>query len=189
MNELVLIGTHRSPYTRKLRLFLHGQDFNFKSVDFEDEKDLTYIESLNVLRKIPILIHGEMTIFESRQIYEYLNNVYLAQAREDEIFQNTLSVIDGITDAGFLAFQFMKYIPQFEQNSFYKIQINRIEKSLSYLEKNHLVKKWDFLGHGLLSCIEWFQFRSIYDCSQFEKIMNFIAENGNRPEVKESRPF
>lgn len=52
-----------------------------------------------------------MTIFESRQIYEYLNNVYLAQAREDEIFQNTLSVIDGITDAGFLALSVYEIYP------------------------------------------------------------------------------
>jgi len=71
-----IIGNHVSPYARKVFLSL-----DHKSVDYEVDPIVPFFggdefTKLNPLRRIPVLIHGDLVIPDSTVICEYLDDRY-----------------------------------------------------------------------------------------------------------------
>lgn len=70
---LTLIGSYTSPYVRKLRLLLHGDNnVVFKSVNYLEEEGNKYLKSINPFNQLPMLLDGDQPVYDSRIIYNYL---------------------------------------------------------------------------------------------------------------------
>lgn len=99
MMNLALHGYRYSVYTRTIRIVLREKrlSFAFTEVDpFSDPPD----ENLHPFGRVPVLIHGDITLFESTAITRYLDAAFpnpaltpagpLAQARMTQV----MSIID-----------------------------------------------------------------------------------------------
>lgn len=106
-----LIGSHTSPFARKVRIVLAEKkieyDFVIDSPWLADSK----VPSLNPLGKIPVLILDDETrLFDSRVIVEYIDNVtpnnklFPATNRERIEVKRWEALADGICDAAAAAF-------------------------------------------------------------------------------------
>jgi glutathione S-transferase len=99
-----LIGTHTSPYARKVRIVLAEKriDYDFV-VDFPRDA-ATLTTQFNPLGKIPVLVLDDnTTVFDSRVIVEYLDSVSpVGRVIPDEPRQRTQvreALADGCSDA------------------------------------------------------------------------------------------
>lgn len=101
-----LIGTHPSPYVRKTRIVLAEKKIDYEFVLDSPWEENNGIANLNPLGKVPVLVFDDgSTLFDSRVICEYLDNVtpnnrlMPAPNRERIQVKRWEALADGICDA------------------------------------------------------------------------------------------
>lgn len=135
-----LIGSHTSPFARKVRIVLAE-----KKIDYEFEIDSPWLEDskvpvVNPLGKIPVLVLDDNTpLFDSRVIVEYIDNVtpnnklFPAPNRERTEVKRWEALADGLCDAAVNALLEAKR-PKKEQsaNSIAR-QLDKVARSLAFM--------------------------------------------------------
>lgn len=106
-----LIGSLTSPYVRKTRIVLAEKKFEYDFVMDSPWLPDTGVPDLNPLGKIPVLVlDDDSTLFDSRVIAEYLDNVtpnnrlIPAPNRERIQVKRWEALADGVCDAAAAAF-------------------------------------------------------------------------------------
>jgi glutathione S-transferase len=105
-----LIGSHTSPYVRKVRIVMAEKKLDYTFVLEDVWSDQTRIADANPLGKIPCLImEGGEALFDSRVIVEYLDTLspvgklIAAVGRERAEVKTWEALADGVSDAALLA--------------------------------------------------------------------------------------
>ena len=80
MAELEIIGTLSCPYVQRTRIVLleKGLEFAFKEVDLRNKPD--WFLAVSPYGKVPVLNHGDVRLYESAVINEYLEEVFPSPA-------------------------------------------------------------------------------------------------------------
>ncbi len=106
-----LIGSHTSPFARKVRVVLAEKKIDYEFVIDSPWLAGSKVPSLNPLGKIPVLVLDDETrLFDSRVIVEYIDNVtpnnklFPATNRERTEVKRWEALADGICDAAATAF-------------------------------------------------------------------------------------
>ena len=101
-----LVGTHTSPYVRKTRIVLAEKKFEYEFVLDSPWEEGSGVPNLNPLGKVPVLVlDDESTLFDSRAICEYLDNVspnnrLMPQTNRDRTqVKRWEALADGVCDA------------------------------------------------------------------------------------------
>ena len=135
-----LIGSLTSPYVRKARVVLAE-----KKIDYEFELDspwtpATQVANVNPLGKIPVLLLDDSTsLFDSRVIVEYLDNVapnnklMPNQNRERIEVKRWEALADGVCDAAALTFLEKKRPAAQQAADWIKRQEDKIGRSLEFM--------------------------------------------------------
>lgn len=181
---LTLIGSYTSPYVRKLRLFMHGKaNCEFKRVDYLNPEEQKYLLSKNPINKIPVLIHQDQLIFESRIIYRYLNSLLNVEKDLTITQENTLSMIDALMDSTILLFMMNRGGITIDDNvPFIKKQHDRIHHLMEELSKVSF-NEWNFLSMSLYSYLDWAHFRSMVDIENYPILKQFHQNFAEAPGV------
>ena len=142
-----LIGSHTSPFARKVRIVLAEKkmeyDFVIDSPWLEDSK----VPNLNPLGKIPVLVlDDETALFDSRVIVEYIdsvtpnNKLFPAPNRERIEVKRWEAVADGVCDAAASAVLEAKR-PKKEQSAAWIVrQRDKVTRGLEFMA-DHLGEK------------------------------------------------
>ena len=137
-----LIGSHTSPFARKVRIVLAEKkmeyDFVIDSPWLEDSK----VPNINPLGKIPVLLlDDETSLFDSRVIVEYIdsvtpnNKLFPAPNRERIEVKRWEAVADGICDAAASAFLEAKR-PKKEQSAVWIArQRDKVTRGLEFMSE------------------------------------------------------
>ena len=188
-----LIGSFTSPYVRKLRLFLFSLGtYEFKSINYLEQKDSEYLKSINPINQIPILLDGEVKIFDSRVIYNYLAKKHHLRPLSIEE-ENKLSAIDAALDTSINLFSLRRGgLDLNAPNAYIERQQERIPLILSYLSSwvSTLDPKnpdhWNFLTMSLYSFLYWGEYREIVSLDQYPEHKFFLEQFKNAPGILET---
>jgi len=135
-----LIGTHTSPFVRKVRIVLAE-----KKIDYEFAIDSPWlgdsqVHNINPLGKIPVLLlEDETPLFDSRVIVEYIDSVtpnaklFPAPNRERIDVKRWEAVADGICDAAANAFLEGKRPDSQQSYDWIARQHGKIARSLEFM--------------------------------------------------------
>lgn len=191
----VLIGSFTSPYVRKIRLLLFKLGtYEFKSINYLEQKDGEYLKSINPINKIPILLDGDTKIFDSRVIYNYLAKKHHLRVLSIEE-ENILSAIDAAMDTSINLFSLRRGgLDMNAHNSYIERQKERVPLILNYLtpwvqtldEKN--LDHWNFLSMSLYSYLYWGEYREILSLEDYPVLKHFLTRFKNAPGVTETTP-
>lgn len=137
-----LIGSHTSPFVRKVRIVLAEKKIDYEFVIDSPWLAETRVADLNPLGKIPVLLLDDETpLFDSRVIVEYLDNMapnnklLPATNRERTEVKRWESVGDGICDAAASAFLEAKRPKKEQSASWISRQNDKVTRSLEYLSE------------------------------------------------------
>jgi glutathione S-transferase len=190
--SLTLIGSHTSPFVRKIRLLLfNDKTLVFKPVNYFEEEGNAYLKSVSPFNQLPILFDGDQPIYESRVMFNYLtkkNNWKELSIQEE----NILSAIDTTLSSAVNLFSLRKGGVDIDAGSNYFIerQKERLPSLLNMLTpwavSQDPTKDWNFLTMSLYSLLYWMDFREIYDVSKHPELKNFFVKFENCPGVKET---
>jgi len=135
-----LIGTHTSPFVRKVRIVLAE-----KKIDYEFAIDSPWlgdsqVHNVNPLGKIPVLVLDDETpLFDSRVIVEHIDNVtpnnklFPAPNRERTDVKRWEALADGICDAAVSAFLEGKRPDSQQSFDWIARQHGKIARSLEFM--------------------------------------------------------
>ena len=137
-----LIGSHTSPFARKVRIVLAEKkmeyDFVIDSPWLEDSK----VPNINPLGKIPVLLlDDETSLFDSRVIVEYIdsvtpnNKLFPAPNRERIEVKRWEAVADGICDAAATAFLEAKRPKKEQSVGWIERQREKVTRGLEFMSE------------------------------------------------------
>lgn len=190
-----LIGSFTSPYVRKLRLLLFSLGtYQFKSINYLEQKDSEYLKLINPINQIPIFLDGETKIFDSRVIYNYLAKKHHLKPFTIEE-ENILSAIDAALDTSINLFSLRRGgLDLNAPNAYIERQHERVPlildyltswvRSLDYKNPDH----WNFLTMSLYSYLHWGEFREILNLAQYPEHKFFLEQFKNASGVLETTP-
>lgn len=156
-----LIGSTTSPYVRKVRLLLEGQEYQFetlKALSIEGSKQL---ETYGPIKRIPILIIDEKVLFDSSLICEYLlEQKSISLSIEEKL---DLKLIDELCDSCIILFQQILWnIDPDWKNEQSTRMLSRANLILDHLDliqsKNSLTL---FQKDWLVCVLDWLCFRDV----------------------------
>lgn len=186
-----LLGSVASPFVRRLRLVLAGQPYQFVALNIFESEGRSVLVKHNPARKVPVLVDGELVIFDSGVIYRYiaqkLNLKPLGWEQE-----NSLTTINACTDS--LVELLLCSRSGFDVNEdklFFNLQHERIQATLEALEqqiKAGQFGQWDYTAISLYSLIDWILFRDLVDLKPFPVLLQFRSEHLKQPMVAETDP-
>jgi glutathione S-transferase len=185
-----LYGSLPSPFVRRIRMLMENIPFEFKEINIYEKPGSDILKNINPINQIPVLVDGEKTIWDSRMIFNYLNEKHHIHSMnwEDE---NKLTAIDGALNAG-VALLLMKRsnIDINQDFMIVKRHKERIESILDYLNpyiEHEAMKQWNFNTMSIYSFLDWGLFREILDISHRPLYQKFMKTHGNRSIVQSTQ--
>src|SRR5688572_7794625 len=95
----ILYGSKTSPFVRRIRILLENIPYEFKELNIFEGQDSIDLNKVNPINQIPVLMDGTKPIWDSRQIFNYLNARHGFQSLDWED-ENLLTAIEGAMSAG-----------------------------------------------------------------------------------------
>ncbi len=209
--HLTLVGSHTSPFVRKLRIFLLNEriPFEFKAINYLQQDDSDYLKSLSPIQKIPILlvtenegVKSQKKIYDSRLIYQFLVQECLpekhpakAMKQFDCHWENSLTLVDTLLETSINLFSLKRGGMNLmdEKNTYVQKQIHRIDVILaelaSLIKDQHLQSQWNYFTMSLYSALKWGLFRemiTIEGTEHYETFHNFLHRYDQHPTVLET---
>jgi glutathione S-transferase len=179
----VLYGSKTSPFVRRIRILLENIPYDFKEVNIFEGQDAIDLNKINPINQIPVLVDGNNTIWDSRQVFNYLNSLHRFQ-NMDWKDENLLTSIDGAMNAG-VALLLMKRsgINVNEPLMYVQRQKERMESVLDYLKPfimDQGLKSWDFHTISIYCFLDWALFRGMINIEKRPECQAFLEMHKNR---------
>jgi glutathione S-transferase len=135
-----LIGSHTSPFVRKVRVVLAEKKIDYEFVIDSPWLDDSKVPDVNPLGKIPVLVLDDDTpLFDSRVIVEYIDNVtpnnklFPAPNRERTEVKRWEALADGLCDAAVAALLEGKRPKKEQSASWIERQHGKVKRSLEFM--------------------------------------------------------
>nr|MBL8412589.1 glutathione S-transferase N-terminal domain-containing protein [Dechloromonas sp.] len=137
-----LIGSHTSPFARKVRIVLAEKKIEYDFVIDSPWLANSQVANVNPLGKIPVLLLDDETpLFDSRVIVEYIDNVtpnnklFPAPNRERTEVKRWEALADGICDAAATAFLEAKRPEGQKSQEWIERQLAKLARSLEFMSE------------------------------------------------------
>jgi glutathione S-transferase len=177
----VLYGSETSPFVRRIRILMEKIPYEFRVINIFETEEALALNKINPVNQIPVLTNGETTIWDSRQIFNYLNSLHKLHNMtwEDE---NNLTAIEGAMNSGVALLLMKRSGMNIDEPYMYvNRQKERIDSVLAYL-KTYLEKdglsEWHFITMSLYCFLDWAKFRNITQLSP--EAESFLETHANR---------
>ncbi len=181
-----LYGSRTSPFVRRLRMLMHGMTYDFKEMNIFEASDATLLNKINPLNQVPVLQHDEKTIWDSRQIFQYLNQIHRFENPDWE-GENLLTGIEGAMDSGIVLLLMKRSGMNIDENFMFTArQKDRIESVLDYLKpwlSDRALTDWNFAAMTAYAFLDWALFRNIINIEKRPECRKFLDAHSNRPAV------
>lgn len=178
-----LIGSQTSPFVRRIRMLMENLPFEFKEMNIFETDDALTLNEVNPLNQVPVLLHHNQKIWDSRQIIQYLNSKHKFQSLTlDE--ENILTAIDGAMGSGVSLLLMKRSGMDVDQPyMFVNRQKERIDSVLDFLRpylQDQEFTKWNILSMTLYCFLDWGTYRAIVNLDSRPEFKEFMNSNKDR---------
>lgn len=171
-----LIGSTSSPYVRRIRILLEGQNHQLELIDVFSAEGQRYLEQFTKTRRIPVLVDGEKVIWDS-----YLIAKHILGSKFDHSFDQHLFLINEASDSGIHLLQFNRFgMDEKWENKLSQNHLKRVTDILEFFNHYYQTKNyeqtWDLEDQWLYCLLDWLKFRGIYNWEdKCEALKQFYA--------------
>jgi glutathione S-transferase len=187
----ILYGSKTSPFVRRTRMLMEKIPYEFKEMNIFEGPDTETLKKINPINQVPVLTDGDKTIWDSRQIFNYLNQKHDLQ-KMDLKAENMLTALDGAMNAGVAMILMKRSGVDLNQPMMYlQRQKDRIESILDFVTpelQSPTFKTWNMNSMTLYSLLDWGTFRELFRISQRPAMQDFLKLHADKPIVKTTNP-
>ncbi len=188
----VLVGSHPSPFVRRLRLLMEAIPYEFKTLNIYEAEGAAELHRLNPTHQIPLLIDGGKPVWDSRVIFNHLNQRHGLE-KMDIDKENLLTVMERLLDAGIATFLLVHRsgVAADSDMMYLRRQRDRIDSTYEWLQSwmtSEAANQWSFPTMTLYSALDWIKFREVHPIGQRSETAAFLARHAHRPVVQATDP-
>lgn len=199
-----LIGSHASPYVRKVRVVLAEKSLEFEFVMGDVMAEQSPVFEVNPLGKIPCLILEDgQKLYDSRVIVEYLDtlstkpNLIPGNAKERATVRCWEALSDGALDSGILVrWEAVQRQPQYQDPSWTARQRRKIDHALRAMSEQLADKpfcagkEFTLADAAVGSTLGWFLFRfpEMDWPTRYPNLSDLYKRLAERPSFSETTP-
>ena len=195
-----------SPYTRKVRIILAEKELPFEPVTVNLLDPPAEFLATNPNMRIPALRDGELQLFESNVILDYLLETYPGRGsaepplsekllRPEQRWEDSkiLMTVETVLDSGLNIFQFRRSDITAEQAPYLKREAERIQSDLDWLEQKATPEgfvpgSFSALDLNLICTLEWADFREIFSWRGRPNLEKLVERYKDRESISATRP-
>lgn len=187
-----LVGNHFSHFVRRVRLIMEDIPYELKVMDIFSPEGHAEIHQVNPIHQIPVLFVDTQPIFDSRVIFNYLNQKHRIEDMTVDK-ENMLTVIEGLMNAG-VAYHLLVKRSGIAANAevmYLKRQIDRMNSTFEWLipfMASPAAKEWNVVTKTLYCALDWCNFRQVEPLSNRPESLQFLALHAQRPSVQATDP-
>lgn len=185
-----LVGSTTSPYARRIRLLLADTPHEFVNLDIYGG-DREALRQQAPALKIPLLVDGEQTLYDSRIIARYLSGkLGLPPLSWDQ--ENLLTLVDAANDS-FVSILLSKRsgLDTDQDVLFFNLQRERVSKTLAALAdavEAGDFNDWHYPAICLYCLVDWLDFRELLAGDSAPALLAFRDRFSNREMVQATDP-
>ena len=184
-----LLGSQTSPFVRRIRMVMEGIPFDLKELNIFETDDALTLNKYNPINQVPVLVHEEQRILDSRHIFNYLNKIHKFQELSwDE--ENKLTIIEGALSSGInLLLMKRSGMKIDEPYMFVNRQKERLDSVLDYLRpyiEVQALTEWNFITMTLYCFLDWGVYRGILNLDSRPECQKFLDHYKNKAIVKQT---
>jgi glutathione S-transferase len=172
MSDLTLLGFPRSTFDQIVGLVLTHKDVPYTFRDLEPDMGSPVHLALHPFDRVPILQHGDLTLYETSAIVAYLEEAFPTPALQPETAQDRARMNQWISAVNSYYYPYMIYHVSHERNVFPQLGIPpdekgvahalpKIEMALQVLERQ-LAHGQGFLLSGEVGLADYYLLSSTY---------------------------
>ncbi|WP_417595089.1 glutathione S-transferase family protein [Oceanospirillum sp.] len=186
-----LVGSHPSPYVRRLRLWLEGHQYDFLPLDIYSEAGRAELETYTPAMKVPMLVDNEHSVYDSRIIHRYLNEKLKKESLswEDE---NLMTLIDSMQESFIILLMSKRSgIDTSDDRLILNLQKERIARTMPVLEqatKDGDFSEWRYPAICLFALLDWILFRELFTLDEYPALAAFYTAQLDKNLVQETDP-
>jgi glutathione S-transferase len=184
-----LIGSKTSPFVRRIRMLMEHIAYDFKELNIYETEDGVQLNKINPVNQIPVLVDGEEPIWDSRQIFNYINIQFKLHNMHwhDE---NLLTLVEGAMNAGVTLFLMKRSGMNTDEPYMYVNRLKeRIDSVLTYMKpymENEGLREWNFITMSLYCFLDWAKFRNVVNLQDRPECEKFLAHYANKEIVQKT---
>jgi glutathione S-transferase len=188
----VLVGSHPSPFVRRLRLLMEGIPYEFKAMNIYEKEGAEELHRLNPTHQIPLLLENGKPVWDSRVIFNHLNRAHGLE-KMDIDKENLLTVMERMLDAAIAKFLLVNRsgVPADSDMMYLQRQRDRMDSTFEWLQtwmRSEAAEQWSFPTMTLYSALDWIQFREVHPLGQRPETAAFLARHAHRAVVQATDP-
>jgi glutathione S-transferase len=196
-----------SPYARKVRIVLAEKGLEFEPKPMDTSTPPEGFSRLNPNLRVPVLVDGNRTVFESNIVVDYLLRTYPKEGgsakqplapgltRPDHHWDDvtTLVTIETMLDTGINLFQLSKDGLNPDRASYLKKELSRTQTCLDWLEarakpEGFVPGQFSILDLNLVCALQWADFRKPFSWRGRKNLEAIVAKYADRPSVHSTCP-
>ena len=172
-------------------MLLEDIPYEFKELNIFEEPGASVLKKINPINQIPVLDDNGTVIWDSRQIFNYINSQHQLQKMDWEQ-ENLLTAIDGAMNAGVsLLLMHRSGIDKTSDIMYVKRQRERIYLILDFLQEQIAQKNigatWNFHTMSIYAFLDWAQFREIVDIKDRKILLDLFQTYCNKEIVLKTK--
>lgn len=193
-----LYGTTTSPFVRRARVVAEEVGEPIEWIDTATEAGQAALREVTPIRKVPVAVAGERTLFDSRVIIEWMTTTRgwgtLAPPRDVWREDNLVNAIDAALDSVIQLFYLRRDGIAVDGTAFAQRQLERADAIFAWLDGQLAADRRGFsAGFGLaeltLVCaLDWMEFRKTYPTERAAGLAAVRTAWGERPSLVATRP-
>lgn len=187
-----LVGSNASPYVRRVRILLDElkADFTFVPVDIFSEQGQQEVFQYTKTRRVPVLIDGDKTVWDSHLIAKYLLEKYAAPLPRLEE-EKEIILLNEANDSGIALYQVRFFdLDKEGKNIYSKIQYKRIKGILSYFDEKLANESlsWGLVANYLYCMLDWFSYRNVFPWEEYTHLKEFYDSLSSKEILQQTAP-
>jgi glutathione S-transferase len=132
MSQLTVLGFPRSTFVQIVRLVLTHKEVAYTFRDLEPEMGSPTHLALHPFDRVPVLQHGDFTLYETSAIVAYLEELFPKPALQPESAQGRAQMNQWISAVNSYYYPYMIYHVSHERNVFPQLGIEPDEKVVAH---------------------------------------------------------
>ncbi|MBI3992853.1 MAG: glutathione S-transferase family protein [Candidatus Lambdaproteobacteria bacterium] len=197
-----------SPYARKVRILIAEKELPTEEVRINTNEDPGDYARINPNLRIPALQDGQLTLFESNLILDYLLTTYpdnpLSQPRPPlapALFRKqqrwadmtVLVTVETMLNSGINVLQMKRSGVEPEQAPYLQKELKRIQHDLDWLEQRATREGFapglfSIQDLNLMCALQWFDFRNICTWRGRPNLEAVVKRFAERPSIASTAP-
>jgi glutathione S-transferase len=193
-----LYGTVTSPFVRRVRVVAAELGVSVELFDTSNDAGQMALAEVTPLKKVPTAVLDGETVFDSRVINEQLfrrhgQGPFRALGTDVEDW-NMLNAIDGALESGIRTFYFRRDGMALDATPYLIKEQSRVIATMAWIAsrlRGGQTTRHSGLGYpelALLTALDWFKFREVYDWQKDARFGEFAAAWRDRPSFAATAP-